>query len=1018
MKEITYAMTELQKVYCAGAEPGMPLGGIPAHAYFEIEAPDASPEQLITALRKLVELQNMFRAVIVQDTVVIKEKIEFEIPVYQNCTEEQRTALAEELFSTEFDMEHGALFRFALSSSEENQWRIHICHAGVIADGMSHQIILENLEDLYYGRMPEITGTFQDYAEFLQEQKQDAEYPEEKQILLERLSGYDLRPALPLIREEENCNPEHTQKEYEISWETYHALNQFAVENGVTVFALLLTLFGKVLKRYSENEKFLINIPVMMRNLPVEGIQNIAGLCSDFMLFDFDDSGKKSIGELAEENLEKLFEIASCPHCHGTDCIKELQKQSHGGLTAPVVFTSTIGTKNQKQHHFCKQATRSFTSQVWMELLLTEAEQGIHINLSYVSDLFEDNLPEAMTETLIDNLHALLSGELSWNDDIKLSRRDEAIIRNLNATEAPVSEMQINEILERNFEIYQDKILLYAPEQNLTYGQAKQQALKIISQIPADQTAGLYLPKSIRQAVCELALLYSGTTFLPIDIELPASQIQECIDRIGIGFLITSKELRRNLDSVQNVRIFCIEELEAKEIPEEFCFQKRKNEFPVIINTSGTTGVSRSVQLRNQAIVNCILDSEKQYGISQEDTCFAVTNYCHDMSLFDIIGMSLLGGSIAVPEKAEKSPDAWIALMAQSRVTVWNSVPALMQMLLLSDHGKKEQVMKTLKKIILGGDYLYPKTVAEMKSLNPSLDIYNVGGPSETTIWNISHLVSDADLKKGVIPYGKPFPNTRYYILDEKQNLCPVGIKGIMYVGGLGVSAGYIGNEAENQKKFVSYQGERVCNTGDVGFCGADGEIYICGRKDFQIKIMGKRIELGLIQKELSEIEGISQSAVIFEKEKNKLIAFYVSHPELEESEIRTALRKNLPEYMIPAKAYRISEMPLTQNGKINQKALSAMLTSLQKETVPAVQEDVSETESELLALCEEVLDEDVSTEHNFYDMGGDSLSAMKLAGKIKKHFGIPFSITDVLGNPEISDMLQLICERKQADES
>lgn len=1024
MNRTQYVLTDLQNVYCMGQKQQMALGGSASHAYMEITVSNPVEDKLEQALNKLVEIQEVFRGVVEDGFFVIKEKMPVDIEYYNVADmgnkeqQEKLNGIADKMFDEPFDIENGPLFRFAVTKLSAKESIVHICHAGVIADGQSHQVILENLTALYEGREVNCKATFQEYAAYIRKQKEDENFLSDRDMLLRRYTGYDLQPELPLEKgENEIVSVEPKQLEFWLTEEEYQSLECLARENGLTTFALLLTVFAKTLSMYSQNKKFLLNIPVSKRNIFLEGIENLVGLCSNFILFDFDDTGWCPIYELAKENQEKIFTIAEYDTCQGTDLIKELQKKSNGALIAPVVFTSIIGGKHYVGGTMQKRRTRSYTSQVWLEVLLTETKAGVLVTFSYVKGLFKQGIPERIGESYLRNLRLLINGQMDGTKDycFPISENEQAKIEEMNQTEQEILKVTLPEILERNFTLYGDKNLLCGSKGNMTYHQVKEKAQGLIAvlkervSLSEDLVVGLYLPKSMGQVMSEIALIYAGITFLPMDIELPTEAVQDCTARVGVQIVITNGELAQKLEGTIQVPILRIEETDRRGeriVP-------RFNERPIIINTSGTTGVSKSVGLRHEAIVNCILDTKKIFEITNKDTCFAITNYCHDMSIFDVLGMSVIGGSIVIPEGIEKEPEEWVRLMKRYRVTVWNSVPALMQMLMLADCEDKKSVAEKLHTVILGGDYLHTNLVEELWNISQSMRIFNVGGPSETTIWNIYHKVKEEDIRNGQIPYGKPFPNTKYYILDEKLQLCPIGVLGTMYIGGLGVSMGYVGNEKETQQKFVKYKNEIVYDSGDCGMYTEAGEILISGRKDLQIKIMGKRIEIGVVESALAEVAGISMAAVVYDKNKSKLVGCYMAESEISEGDICRKMALKLPTYMIPAKFIQVEQIPLTANGKVDRNALGKIIEIAKYSEMKKEIKGDSEIMEKLYQFCEEVFESDeIYEENNFYEMGGDSISAMKLAGKIKRNFQIAFSVTDILGNPCLEDVENVIRKR------
>lgn len=405
-----------------------------------------------------------------------------------------------------------------------------------------------------------------------------------------------------------------------------------------------------------------------------------------------------------------------------------------------------------------------------------------------------------------------------------------------------------------------------------------------------------------------------------------------------------------------------------------------------------------------RGIMNCINATQKLFSITSKDVAFGVTNYGHDMSIFDILGMVYIGGTTVIPNQHNyKNPEIWIDLMNKYKVTVWISVPALLEMLLYSDLEKLPEVVGKLHRVIQGGDYLHIDIVKKFRKWNQKGKIFNVGGPTETTMWNIYHEVSGEDIQNNNIPYGKPFPNTQYYILDKKQELCPVGKEGQMYIAGDGVTPGYVGTG--EQGKFTEYKGLRVYCSGDYGVYMRTGEILFRGRKDRQIKINGKRIELDGIEEKLNSIKGITKGAVIC-KDK-RIVAYYVAEDKTEVNNIKKILSGILPEYMIPTAFYEIKRLPYNRNKKVDYRELERM--------VPKTgEQEKAETELEdfVARICENIFEvEKIGVKESFYNLGGDSVTAMRIAAIIKKEFNVHMTPYDIFEHSTIRELASYIAK-------
>lgn len=1016
-KKTEFLMTELQKAYSIGSKEELPLGGIGSHALFSFEGRNVDHDRLRSAIRKLTDSQEMLRAFISgDDTMCVVDKCsasvdEIDISDLPDADKQVRlTALENDLFERPFNPAQAPLIRFLIIRKSASDTVVFVSHYGIIADGESHKIMLRQLNDLYSGKSAPEHCSFMDYAAYLTSLRDSEEYAEARQELEGHFDGYDMNPELTLIKAPEEVHfPKINVASRAISGDDYRALCCCAMENGLTPFALLLTLFGKAVGRYAGNDRFMINLPVAQRPAELEGVGELVGLCSDFMLFDFDNHSSAPLTEQAALNQEKLFSIREYSmYYSGTELLKDLRRVRHTDQSPSVVFTSTIGADNCDDAVFRKSATRTFTSQVWLEGLLTDTADGVLFTLSSVADMFEPAVAEGIADVFAEAVAAVSRDPvfLSADSTLPLSAHDTALINEFNSKEPLPAALSFREQIDENAEKYGDKPAVITEDSTVSYAMLRKYCRALAHLFTADygisegDAVGLLMQKGMAQVVAENALAYMNITFLPVDLELPADAVSYCGKKAGLKLIITDaeNEAAAAASGLPYKVLPSPDSLPDCDPPESF-----GNEIMMMINTSGTTGFPKTVMLRGRAVTSCFLMSQLIYGVSDCDTAFGITNYSHDMSVFDILGMTFIGGTVVVPDqKMFKDPAAWISLMKKHCVTFWNSVPAFMEMLLLADDA--DSVVSGFKTIVQGGDYTKVSTCEKIRMISPDCRIFNVGGPTETTIWNIYHEVTDEDISSGVIPYGKPFPNAEYFILDKNMLLCPVGREGTMFIAGPGVAAGYAGDP--DSDKFTEYCGRRVYNTGDNGVYLPCGEILFMGRRDRQVKINGKRIELDGIENALCAVDGVDTGAVVVRKDSKQIAAFYVSASGISEDVVINAMRSSLPAHMLPSAVVRLDSLPVTSNGKADRKKLAASELPASSGNDSAS----SELESSIAAICGEVfLADSIAPDDDFYSLGGDSVSAMRIAAMLKKSFGVKLSPYDIFNNNTVRKLAVFI---------
>ncbi len=411
----------------------------------------------------------------------------------------------------------------------------------------------------------------------------------------------------------------------------------------------------------------------------------------------------------------------------------------------------------------------------------------------------------------------------------------------------------------------------------------------------------------------------------------------------------------------------------------------------------------------HRGLVNCILETNRTFGVGPDDRVLAVTALHHDMSVYDIFGVLAAGGAIVMPHRdGTRSPDHWAELIARHHVTLWNSVPAFMEMLLVHASARKLAVCEPLRLAFLGGDWIPLSAPERIRAHFGDVQVVSVGGPTETTVWNIWYPVKNVHADWNSIPYGHPIANTRYYVLDEHLQECRHGEPGELCCSGVGLLKGYWRNDEQTCARTAIHPrtGERIYRTGDRGRFMPDGEIEFLGRIDRQIKINGQRIELGEIEATLLRQPSVKQAVVdaIEHDGQKKLAAFVVPEHghQPQAHQLRTALESFLPAHMIPSSFLMMESLPLNANGKVDRSLLPAPVPPPSKAAsgAPPVKEGMEEIISSVWKKMLGV--EHLAPTDNFFDLGGDSILLVEVHAELQQTLNRKFSVTDLFQFPSI----------------
>jgi len=541
--------------------------------------------------------------------------------------------------------------------------------------------------------------------------------------------------------------------------------------------------------------------------------------------------------------------------------------------------------------------------------------------------------------------------------------------------------------------------------------------------------------RSIEMVVGILGILKAGGAYVPIDPEYPEERIKYMLKDSAVRILLTQSKIEKKLIGIQGKQkvetiLLDIEwEKITRKREKKLSRKVKSNHLAYVIYTSGSTGTPKGVMIEHQGFINMSLLQKKIFKTSKKDTVLQVSNYAFDGSIFDIFGSLLNGAKLILCRRdIVLDPNKLSELIKKEKISVMLLTTALFNVLVdvsLTNLCK-------LRKILFGGENVSVKHVKKaMKKLRSDV-LLHVYGPTETTVFATYYQINSCS-ENNTIPIGKPIMSTKVYILDNNERLIPIGCSGELYISGDGLARGYLNRPKLTADKFINNpyatvedkkEGRhlKLYKTGDLCRWLEDGNIEYVGRIDNQVKIRGFRIELGEIESQLSQHSKIKESAVIVkgEGEQKQLIAYYIAHRdslalksetsivEIDNANLRTHLKKSLPDYMIPVDFVALESMPLNPNGKLDRKALIAREINLLSNQIYVAPRNQLET---ILAdIWKALLQlETVGIQDNFFELGGNSLLLIQLHEKLKEHVPSQLSIVDLFHYPNIQSLAQFL---------
>ncbi|HEY0606683.1 MAG TPA: amino acid adenylation domain-containing protein, partial [Herpetosiphonaceae bacterium] len=390
------------------------------------------------------------------------------------------------------------------------------------------------------------------------------------------------------------------------------------------------------------------------------------------------------------------------------------------------------------------------------------------------------------------------------------------------------------------------------------------------------------MEKGWEQVVAALGVLESGAAYLPIDPSLPAERLHYLLDHGQVALALTQSWLDPQLAWPNNIQRLCVDTLALGERAEQpLQPAQQPTDLAYVIYTSGSTGLPKGVMIDHRGAVNTILDLNARFGVAPRDRVLALSSLSFDLSVYDIFGLLAAGGAIVMPDAAAlRDPRHWAQLLSRERVTIWNSVPALMEMFVEYVAERPALHPELLRLVMLSGDWI-PLTLPDrIKTLSPNIALWSLGGATEASIWSILYPIERVDPGWKSIPYGRPMLNQQFHVLSESFEPAPTWVPGQLYIGGIGLAQGYWRDPEKTAASFITHPrtGERLYRAGDLGRYLPDGNIEFLGREDFQLKIQGYRIELGEIEAALAQHRLVRSAVVnaVGERQGSKRLVAYV----------------------------------------------------------------------------------------------------------------------------------------------
>ncbi|CAL2107142.1 hypothetical protein T190115A13A_330001 [Tenacibaculum sp. 190524A02b] len=977
-------------------------------------------------------LEDSFKTIIARHEVLRTNILLEEGLGYQEIVNVDNWSLAQETISeskleesldsyltTPFDLSNDYKLRVCLYNLGNEKYVLACVFHHIASDGWSENILISEFLELYsslqsgkQANLQALNLQYSDYAIWQRKYLNDEFLNTQLSYWEKKLGGTStlelpLDYTRPAIQSMEGAS---TFLDLDENLTT--SVKKLCKEEGVTPFMFLLTVFKVLLSRYSGQKDICVGTPIANRTQ--SDLEGMIGFFVNTLALRSDLSGNPNFRDLLNQVKQTTLEGYDhqlVPFERIVDRVVTTRDMSMTPLFQ-VMFTlqntPTISEGNDELNlgrlNISPYEFDGVTSKFDLTMSVSENDSNFSLHIDYCTAIFNQATMNRMLVHYKELLSSIIEDITQPINELTILKNEEKkqLLETFNNTEVtyPLDET-ILDLFSNQVKHSPNAIAVVYKGKELTYRNLDEKSNQLANylrdqKVKVDTLVGICLERSLEMIVSILGVLKSGGAYVPIDPNYPKDRIDYMIEDTGIDLVLSSTISQEVLVNTPEVNVVLIDR--DWEIISDFSTQKigkvsTPSNLAYIIYTSGSTGKPKGVMIEHGNMFNLVNWSLSNFEDSLELGVLASTSINFDLSVFEIF-TSLCSGSklylvdnlLSVLETQEIS------------VSLINTVPSVLLSLLESG-----TIPDTVHTINLAGEPLAPSLVNRIYQESSVKTVYDLYGPSEATTYS----TFTKRLINGVQTIGKPISNTQIYILDESNELLPIGVVGELCVGGKGVARGYLNRVDLTEEKFINNpfkEGDRIYKTGDLAKWLPDGSIEYVGRKDNQVKVRGYRIELGEIETVLAEVDYVLNSCVLAKEDvsgNKQLIGYVVTEEVFNKETIQEKLKESLPDYMVPMIWVELEKMPLTASGKLDRKSLPApdgAMLSTKEYVAPR-----NETEAQLIIVWQDLLAvEKIGVYDDFFELGGHSLLVVQLIARLQK-LGFHIEVKDIFSDATVA---------------
>ncbi|MER3125338.1 amino acid adenylation domain-containing protein [Bacillus pumilus] len=927
-------------------------------------------------------------------------------------------------FVRPFDLECPPLLRIGLKSIHDQEHLLFFDMHHLISDGLSIDLMLRELSDAYEGAVKEpLKLQYQDYAVWQEQQG----FQKEEAFWLQEFSGE--LPALQLLTDYQRPAVQSFAGDRvikEIDETLKGQLQELASNHQTTLYTVLLSAYYTLLAKYTGQREFVVGTPVAGR--VHADLDDMIGMFVQTLALRSEVDPNGTMTQLIEQVKEKTmhaFEHQQYPFERLLEKLNVPRDFSRHPLF-DTVFTLT--PNHASAQHIGEmqveiEETNFHIAKFDLTLQAMESDRGLSFVLDYSTALFKRSTAEQMLHHYMYLLEQMVQAPQEAIRSYRLlsEQEVEAQLKLWNPLPSPYpAEETIVTQFEAQVQEHGHKPALQCEDECLSYQELNDRVNQLAHYLrehgfERGMKAALFFVRSNEMVLSVLAVLKAGGVYVPIDPDFPDERVKHFLTDSGAQFLLTHHVLRDRsvLGSFEGTIIETEDQAIVLQSENDINIRVSPEDLANLTYTSGTTGKPKGNMVTHRNILRTVKQSN-YLTIYQEDTVMSLSNYVFDAFMFDVFGALLNGAKLIVlPKDHILNMNELSGAIEKEKVSILMITTALFHLLI----DMKKDSLKNVRKVLFGGERAsVPHVMTALETVGEG-KLVHMYGPSESTIFTTFYPVNHIEKQVLSIPIGKPVSQTAVYIVDEFGHMQPPGVAGELCVAGDGLVKGYYGQPELTSEKFVKNPfrpGEAMYKTGDLARWLSNGEIEFIGRIDHQVKIRGQRIELGEIEHQLLRHPQLKE-AVVIAAPNDTLCAYFTAEGSVSLTDLREQAGRELPVYMMPAFFMQLDELPLTNNGKVDRRALP--IPDLNEQGANEYISPQTETERLVAHIWEEVLEVPQIGKHDhFFECGGHSLRGMKMLNRLYEEMHVELTLKSLFESPTLDAFALAVDQADQTE--